>query len=146
STSLPIPCHDIPSVDISPNVITRRSDRCQGLRAGYHPPMTLLGVDRRRAGTAMLVFGVIGVVLAGLIALALVGTAIATRDLDERLAADQAKLAETIDDLATTTAAVVTSMENASATLETSSTSILHARDVLDALASATTSLADGLE
>ena len=37
-------------------------------------------------------------------------------------------------------------MENASATLETSSTSILHARDVLDALASATTSLADGLE
>ena len=108
--------------------------------------MTLLGVDQRRAGTAMLVFGVIGVVLAGLIALALVGTAIATRDLDERLAADQAQLAQTLDDLATTTAAVVTSMENASATLETSSTSILHARDVLDALASATTSLADGLE
>ena len=108
--------------------------------------MTLLGVDQRRAGTAMLVFGVIGIVLAGLIALALVGTAVAARDLDERLMAEQAQLAETIDELATTTAAVVTSMENAAATLETSSTSILHARDVLDALATATTSLADGLE
>ena len=60
--------------------------------------------------------------------------------------AEQAQLAETIDELASTTAAVVTSMENASSTLETSSTSILHARDVLDALATATTSLADGLE
>ena len=108
--------------------------------------MTLLGVDQRRAGTALLVFGVIGIALAGLIALALVGTAVAARDLDERLMAEQAQLAETIDELATTTAAVVTSMENASATLDTSSTSILHARDVLDALATATTSLADGLE
>jgi len=108
--------------------------------------MKLLGVDQRRAGTAMLVFGAIGIALAGLIALALVGTAVAARDLDERLKAEQAQLAETIDELATTTAAVVTSMENASSTLETSSTSILHARDVLDALATATTSLADGLE
>jgi hypothetical protein len=108
--------------------------------------MTLLGVDQRTAGTAMLVFGVIGIVLAGLIALALVGTAVAARDLDERLMAEQAQLAATLEDLATTTAAVVTSMENASTTLETSSASILHARDVLDALASATTSLADGLE
>jgi hypothetical protein len=108
--------------------------------------MTLLGVDQRRAGTAMLLFGVIGIALAGLIALALIGTAIAARDLDERLMSEQAQLAETIDELATTTAAVVTSMDNAAATLETSSASILHARDVLDALASATTSLADGLE
>jgi hypothetical protein len=108
--------------------------------------MTLLGVDQRRAGTTMLVFGVIGVVLAGFIALALVGTAIAARDLDERLVADQARLAETLDELATTTAAVVTSMDNAAATLEASSASVLHARDVLDALATATTSLADGLE
>jgi len=108
--------------------------------------MTTLGVDQRRAGTGLLVFGVIGIALAGLIALALVGTAIAARDLDERLMAEQAQLAETIDELATTTAAVVASMENAAATLDTSSTSILHARDVLDALASATTSLADGLE
>ena len=65
--------------------------------------MTLLGVDQRRAGTAHSVFGVIGIVLAGLIALALVGTAVAARDLDERLMAEQAQLADTLEDLATTT-------------------------------------------
>jgi C4-dicarboxylate-specific signal transduction histidine kinase len=107
--------------------------------------MTLLGVDRRRAGTALLVFGVVGVALAGVIAAALVGTAIATRDLDERLQADQARLAETLDELAVTTAAAVTSVENASRTLQTSGTTIVHARDVLDELASATDSLADSL-
>ena len=108
-------------------------------------PMTLLGVDRWRAGTALLVFGVIGIVLAGIIALALVGTAIATRDLDERLQADQVRLAETLDELAVTTAAAVKSIENASATLQTSGTTIVHAREVLDELAASTDSLADSL-
>jgi hypothetical protein len=107
--------------------------------------MTLLGVERRRAGNALLAFGVIGVVLAGVIALALVGTAIATRDLDDRLQADQARLAETLDELAVTTAAAVTSIENASATLETSSAAVLDARTVLDELATASDSLADSL-
>ena len=107
--------------------------------------MTLLGVERRRAGNALLAFGMIGVVLAGVIALALVGTAIATRDLDDRLQADQARLAETLDELAVTTAAAVTSIENASATLDTSSAAVLDARTVLDELATASDSLADSL-
>ena len=107
--------------------------------------MTLLGVERRRAGNALLAFGVIGVILAGVIALALVGTAIATRDLDDRLQADQARLAETLDELAVTTAAAVTSIENASATLDTSSAAVLDARTVLDELATASDSLADSL-
>jgi hypothetical protein len=107
--------------------------------------MTLLGVERRRAGNALLAFGVIGVILAGVIALALVGTAIATRDLDDRLQADQARLAATLDELAVTTAAAVTSIENASATLDTSSAAVLDARTVLDELATASDSLADSL-
>jgi hypothetical protein len=107
--------------------------------------MTLLGVERRRAGNALLAFGVVGVILAGVIALALVGTAIATRDLDDRLQADQARLAETLDELAVTTAAAVTSIENASATLDTSSAAVLDARTVLDELATASDSLADSL-
>src|SRR4029450_12459302 len=94
----------------------------------------------------LLVFGVIGIVLAGIIALALVGTAIATRDLDERLQADQVRLAETLDELAVTTAAAVKSIENASATLQTSGTTIVHAREVLDELAASTDSLADSLD
>lgn len=108
--------------------------------------MTLLGLERRRAGNALLAFGVIGVVLAGVIALALVGTAIATRDLDDRLQADQARLAETLDELAVTTAAAVTSIENASATLDTSSAAVLDARTVLDELATASDSLAGSLD
>ena len=107
--------------------------------------MTLLGLERRRAGNALVGFGVIGVILAGVIALALVGTAIATRDLDDRLQADQARLAETLDELAVTTAAAVTSIENASATLDTSSAAVLDARTVLDELATASDSLADSL-
>jgi C4-dicarboxylate-specific signal transduction histidine kinase len=107
--------------------------------------MTVVGVERRRAGTALLVFGVIGVLLAGVIALALVGTAIATRDLDERLEADQARLAETIDELAVTTASATRSMQNASTTLETAGSAVLDARDVLDDLAASTDSLADSL-
>lgn len=107
--------------------------------------MTLLGLERRRAGNALLAFGVVGVILAGVIALALVGTAIATRDLDDRLQADQARLAETLDELAVTTAAAVTSIENAAATLDTSSAAVLDARTVLDELATASDSLADSL-
>jgi hypothetical protein len=107
--------------------------------------MTLLGLDRRRAGNALLAFGVIGVVLAGVIALAFVGTAIATRDLDERLQADQARLAETLDELSVTTAAAVRSIENASATLDTTGAAVLNARTVLDELATASDALADSL-
>jgi hypothetical protein len=107
--------------------------------------MTVLGVERRRAGNALLGFGVIGVILAGVIAVALVGTAIATRDLDDRLAADQARLAETLDELSVTTAAAVRSIENAAGTLDTTGASVQDARDVLEELATASDSLADSL-
>jgi hypothetical protein len=107
--------------------------------------MTLLGVERRRAGNALFAFGVIGVLLAGVITLALVGTAMATRGLDERLQADQARLADTLDELAVTTAAAVRSIENASATLDRTGASVQDARDVLEELASASDSLADSL-
>ena len=107
--------------------------------------MTLLGVDRRRAGNALFAFGVVGVLLAGVITLALVGTAMATRGLDERLQADQARLADTLDELSVTTAAAVRSIENASATLDRTGASVQDARDVLEELASASDSLADSL-
>jgi methyl-accepting chemotaxis protein len=107
--------------------------------------MTLLGVERRRAGNALFAFGVIGVVLAGVIALALVGTAVATRGLDERLQADQARLADTLDELSVSTAAAVRSIENASATLDRTGASVQNAREVLEELASASDSLADSL-
>ena len=107
--------------------------------------MALLGVERRRAGNALFGFGLIGVVLGGVIALALAGTAIATRGLDERLQADQARLAETLEELSITTAAAVRSIENASATLDRTGASVQDARNVLEELASASDSLADSL-
>jgi len=107
--------------------------------------MTLLGVERRRAGNALMAFGVIGVLLGGVIALALAGTAIATRGLDERLQADQARLADTLEELSVTTAAAVRSIENASATLDRTGASVQDAREVLEELASASDSLADSL-
>lgn len=107
--------------------------------------MTLLGVERRRAGNALFAFGVIGVVLAGIITLALVGTAVATRGLDERLQADQARLADTLDELSVSTAAAVRSIENASATLDRTGASVQNAREVLEELATASDSLADSL-
>jgi len=94
----------------------------------------------------MLVFGIIGVALAGIIALALVGAAVAARDLDERLADQQARVASSLDQLATTTGAMVGSLENAGGTLDSSSIAVLHARDVLDELAAASNSLASGLD
>lgn len=107
--------------------------------------MMLLGLERRRAGNALFAFGLIGVILGGVIVLALAGTAIATRDLDERLQADQARLADTLDELSVTTAAAVRSIENASATLDRTGASVQDARDVLEELAGASDSLADSL-
>ena len=108
--------------------------------------MTLLWIERRRAGTALLVFGLIGVALAGLIVLALVSAALIARDLDDRLAGDQARIAASLDALATTTGAVTSSLENAGATLDNSSVAVLHAREVLDELAVASDALAAGLD
>lgn len=94
----------------------------------------------------MLVFGIVGVALAGIIALALVGAAFAARDLDERVADQQARVAASLDKLATTTGAMVGSLENAGGTLDSSSIAVLHARDVLDELAAASNALASGLD
>jgi hypothetical protein len=59
--------------------------------------MDWLGVDLRRMGTTLLVFGVIGMVIAGIVAAGLIGGAIAARNLDDRLAAERVRLVQTLD-------------------------------------------------
>ena len=54
--------------------------------------MSWLGIDLRRMGTGLLVFGVVGMIVAGIVAVGLAAGAIAARNLDERVAADQARL------------------------------------------------------
>ena len=59
--------------------------------------MEWLGVERRRLGTGLLAFGLIGMILAGIIAIGLFAGAVAARNLDDRISADQAKLSAALE-------------------------------------------------
>lgn len=107
--------------------------------------MDLAGIDRRRLGNALLAFGLVGLVLAAIVALGLIGGAIAARDLDDRLEADQARLSATLDRLATTTASVVTTTSNAGATLGSTSHLLGRAQGVLGELADVSAELGNAL-
>ncbi len=108
--------------------------------------MDWLGVDRRRLGTGLVVFGVIGMLLAGLIALTLVGGAIAARNLDDRLVADQARVAASLDRLTVAVDRLATSTEHASGTLTSTRDLVTQAGLVLDDLAGSTDELSRGLD
>ena len=108
--------------------------------------MAWLGVDRRRMGTALLVFGVIGMVLAGIVAAGLIAGAIAARNLDDRIAADQARLVQTLDRIDATMAQTVTTIGNAGATLNTTSETIGSAADVLGRVAETSDELSQSLD
>jgi methyl-accepting chemotaxis protein len=108
--------------------------------------MEWLGLNRRRLGTGMVVFGLAGVVMAGIVAVALILWAVAARDLDTRLEADQARIAASLTRLSVTMDSLATTTGNAGATLETSSQAMSDARDVLDAAAGSTVALAEALD
>ncbi|HKF85921.1 MAG TPA: hypothetical protein VKB30_09070 [Candidatus Limnocylindrales bacterium] len=108
--------------------------------------MSWLGIDLRRMGTALLVFGVAGVVIAGLVAAGLFGGAIAARNLDERLEADQARLAQTLGRLDATMAQAVTTIGNAGSTLTTTSETLGSAADVLGRVADTSEELSRSLD
>jgi hypothetical protein len=108
--------------------------------------MDWLGVDRHRAGTGLLGFGIVGVVLAGIIALALVGGAIAARNLDDRLAADQAQLVAMLDRLTATIDRLATGTMDASMTLETTGDIVADTGGILTDIATTTDGLAGALD
>ena len=108
--------------------------------------MEWLGLNRRRLGTGMVVFGLAGVLMAGIVAVALILGAVAARDLDTRLEADQARIAASLTRLSVTMESLATTTGNAGATLETSSAAMADARDVLDAAAGSTVALAEALD
>ena len=107
--------------------------------------MEWLGVNRRRLGTGMLVFGLAGMVMAAVVAVALVLGAFAARDLDERLEADQARIAASLTRLSVTMESLATTTQNAGTTLQTSSDALIDARDVLERTSTTLVSLADSL-
>jgi DNA anti-recombination protein RmuC len=108
--------------------------------------MEWLGLNRGRLGTGMVVFGLAGVVMAGIVAVALILGAVAARDLDTRLEADQARIAASLTRLSVTMESLATTTTNAGATLATSSEAMADARDVLDAAAGSTVALAEALD
>jgi hypothetical protein len=93
--------------------------------------MERLGLDVRRIGTAMVAFGLVGMVIAGIVAVGLISGAVAARNLDERLVAEQARLVTTLARVDSTMQQLVTTTDNAGDTLATTSGTLVAAGDVL---------------
>jgi uncharacterized protein YoxC len=108
--------------------------------------MEWLGVDRRRLGTAMLAFGLVGLVLAVVVAGALVAGAYTARDLDTQIVAAQNQAGASLTRLTLTMDSVADSIDHASTTLGTSRDGVVQATDVLGQLADTTKSLASALD
>ncbi|MHB8958409.1 MAG: hypothetical protein ACYDAN_02145 [Candidatus Limnocylindrales bacterium] len=108
--------------------------------------MEWLGVDRKRLGTAMLVFGIVGLLLAAVVAVTLVAGGIAAQSLDHRVVAGQDRIAASLTRLTLTMDSVATSVDHGSATLATSRDSVAQAVDVLGELAGTSDALASALD
>ena len=107
--------------------------------------MEWLGVERRRLGTVLLIFGLIGMVLAAVIAAGLIAGGIAARNLDDRIAADQAKLSSSLHRIDASIAKLATSTDHAAATLNTTGALIGEAGLVIEDLAGVSDELANNL-
>jgi hypothetical protein len=108
--------------------------------------MDTLGVAPRRLGTVLLVLGIVGVLLAGIVALGLIGGAYAARNLDDRFQADQARVGAALDRLTTVVGSVQAGATNASVTLATASETVGDAGILSDELAAISDGLAQALE
>ena len=95
---------------------------------------------------AMLLFGLAGVVMATIVAVALVFGAVAARDLDERLQADQARIAASLTRLSVTMESLAMSAQNAGTTLETSSQAMADAGTIVRSGSDTLVTVADALD
>ena len=107
--------------------------------------MDWLGIEARRLGTGMLVFGIVGLVIAAILGIGLIGGAIAARDLDQRLEADRERIAESLHKVSDSMASLAATTEHAGNTLQTSSDTLTEAKTVLESTASTAESLSTAL-
>ena len=107
--------------------------------------MEWLGVERRRLGTVLLVFGLIGMILSLIVAGGLIAGGIAARNLDDRIAADQAKLSSSLHRIDASIDKLATSTDHAAATLNTTGALIGEAGLVIQDLAGVSDELAGNL-
>ena len=108
--------------------------------------MNGLDVNPRRLGTALLAFGMTGVILAGLIAVALFGGAVAARSLDDRLVADQERIAAALTRLTLTMETLAVTVEHGGDTLTTSRDAMTHAADLLTDIGATSNDLANAMD
>ena len=102
-------------------------------------------MDRRRLGTGMLVFGLIGMVIAAIVAVSLVYGAFAARNLDERLEADQAQITSALERVSASMTSLATTTSNAGTTLSTTSQVLIDAEHVLQQASDTLTVLSSAL-
>jgi hypothetical protein len=107
--------------------------------------MEWLGVERRRLGTGLLAFGLVGMILAGIIAIGLLAGAVAARNLDDRISADQARLSAALTQISGSITKLSSTTQNASATLHTTGALIGQAGSVIDDLAALSDELSTNL-
>jgi outer membrane murein-binding lipoprotein Lpp len=110
------------------------------------PGMDWLGVDLRRMGTAMLVFGILGVVVATIVAIGMFGTAWSARNLDQRIADEQAYVVDALARVDSTVGKLVTSTENGATTLGTTSDTLATAEGVLGQVAGTAKELSTSID
>lgn len=108
--------------------------------------MQVLGVDGRRFGTALVAFGVVGVILAGAVAVALVLGGLSVRSLADDLEADRLALVESLESASGSMGNAATSTANAQETLGSTETAIRDANETLADLATSVDSLAGALD
>src|SRR3954468_11523698 len=108
--------------------------------------MEWLGIDLRRFGTTLLVFGITGMIVAALVAAGLLAGAVAARSLDDRLAGDQARLVAALDRVDATMAQTATTIDNAGSTLGATSATLASAGSVLAEVASTSDDLSTSLD
>jgi hypothetical protein len=108
--------------------------------------MNSLDINPRRLGTGLLAFGITGVILAGLIAAALFGGAIAARNLDDRLVADQNRIAAALTRLTLTMDTFAITVDHAGNTLSSSRDAMVHASSLLDNIGTTSSDLANALD
>jgi hypothetical protein len=106
----------------------------------------LVGVPPRRAGIALLTFGVVGCVLAAAVAIALIAAGVVVAGWAPRVEAARVSLTATLTDTSFSVGQTALATSNLQATVETSQTAIEDAATVLDEASTSVAGLASAID
>ena len=103
-------------------------------------------VDRHRLGTVMLVFGLLGLLLAAVVGGTLVAGVSAAHSLDDRIAAAESQMGASLTRLTITIDGIAQSVDNTSATLASARDGVAQTANSLNDVAETVGSLATSLD